>query len=342
MSLIETYLSWDKLIKESMNTEIVNKRTYSNKNIVYISGMGGSGIVGEYVSKIFGEKTYGFKSLIVISNRSSEVQSNILALCERLFSIAVSYSGNTGETICFLRKILSRNCDIGIVSSDGRIIEEAMKRSLPFFKVSQGYLPRVSLPMLLVGVFKLIELVGADLSVLYRDLEKFSFYISEYKDLSDEIVNEIYEKIKGGEKISIVFSSNNRYSPLIERFKSEFAENTKMYVESPILPEAGHNYVETLPRGYKLVYYISDPDDVENQMLLGFLKKLSMKHENIIIREIILPEREGYVTKIMVGSLVAGLVSTSLAEKLNINPSETPVIRLYREHSSEYYLAEEC
>ncbi|MGC9009092.1 MAG: SIS domain-containing protein [Sulfolobales archaeon] len=342
MSLKQAYLSWDKMIRESINIEVVNKKFFSNKDLVYVSGMGGSGIVGEYVARIFGDKTYNFKEPIVLSNRSSETPINLLSKCDRALSIAVSYSGNTGETLCFLKKILSRNCDVGIVSSNGRLLEEAKKRSVPYYKVFQGYLPRASLPMLLVGVMKLIELLKIDLNRLYRDLERTISYMNEYKDLSNEIANELYEKIRSNERINIVFSSNNRYSPLIDRFKTEFAENTKLYVETPILPEAGHNYVETLPRGYKYVYYISDPDDAENQMLLGFLKKLSQRYENIVVNEIDLPEKEGYLTKIMIGSFIAGLVSVMLAEKLNIEASETPIIRLYREHSSEYYLAKEC
>ncbi len=342
LSLRQVYLSWDKMIRESINLEVINKRFYYNKDLVFISGMGGSGIIGEYVAKIFGDKTYDFKEPIVISNRSSEAPTNLVSRCDRILSIAVSYSGNTGETLCFLKKILSRNCDAGVVSSDGRLLEEAKKRSLPYYRVSQGYLPRASLPMLLVGVMKIIELLKIDLNKLYRDLERVSIYISEYRDLSNEIANELYEKISSNERVNIVFSSSNRYWPLIDRFKTEFAENTKLYVETPVLPEAGHNYVETLPRGNKYVYYISDPDDAENQMLLGFLKKLSQRYENITIKEIDLPDKEGFLTKIMIGSFVAGLISAILADKLNIEPSETPIIRLYREHSSEYYLAEEC
>ena len=328
------------MIKDSLKQDAENKKIFENKDLVYISGMGGSGIVGEFVADIFSEDSYKLKTL-VLANKSSEASHSILSMCHRTLSIAVSYSGNTGETMAFFKRIIKNQCDIGVVTSGGLLLNEALKRSVPLYRVAQGYPPRASLPMLLSGVLKIIELVRIDLGSVYSDLERASDILSSFNYVSRELAEEIYERITSSQRPRIVVASSNRYKSLVERYQTEFAENSKLYIEAPVFPEAGHNYIETLRGGDAMIYYISDPDDIENQVILGFLKRLSQYNEKIYLREIELPEKERYATKLIVGAYVAGLLTAYLAERFNIDPAEIPVIKIYREHVSSYYLERE-
>ncbi|MEM4043221.1 MAG: SIS domain-containing protein [Sulfolobales archaeon] len=328
------YRMWSEIISKALSKEVYNRREFRGKEIVYISGMGGSGIVGEYASKIIEES--GLKDILVFSRRSSEISRSLLERSDKTFFILVSYSGNTGETLRVFRRIISVNTGVGVVTSGGILGEEALKRGIPMILIDKGLLPRVSFPMLLISVFKMIELLGVDLNKIYEEIRSAMKFMESYEHVAEEISFRILEALKSGMRIAI--ASTDRYQPLVERFATELAENSKILAERIVFPEAGHNFVETLEASKVYILYIEDPLDLESQLIGGFIEKISRRSESLKYDKLILPEGLGYTGRIIIGTYVGGLISAHLARGLGVDPVNTPIIKLYRDHVTEFYL----
>ncbi|MEZ0290031.1 MAG: SIS domain-containing protein [Sulfolobales archaeon] len=331
---VDLYHRWSEFLIDSLSLEVENVREFETKKIIYISGMGGSGIVGEYVARIVDE--HFTKRFLVISKRSSDITNQVLELGRETFFIIVSYSGNTAETLRVFRKLTSKRLDIGVVTSGGVLGREAARDRLPMVIVRSGLIPRVSFPYLLVAVLKLIGLLGVNIDSILTMFKDTANIIRSFDSYAEDLSEKLFEAVRAGDRIVIV--SSERYEPLVERFIAEYAENSKILLHRAVFPEAGHNIVETLRSAKTTLLYIEDSSDLENQVIEGFLQRLREREENIRIVRLELPANRSYLEKILVGTYIAGLSSSHLAERLEISPVETPSIKLYRDYVSEFYL----
>ncbi|MEM0457892.1 MAG: SIS domain-containing protein [Sulfolobales archaeon] len=161
-------------------------------------------------------------------------------------------------------------------------------------------------------------------------------FMESYEHVAEEISFRILEALKSGMRIAI--ASTDRYQPLVERFATELAENSKILAERIVFPEAGHNFVETLEASKVYILYIEDPLDLESQLIGGFIEKISRRSESLKYDKLILPEGLGYTGRIIIGTYVGGLISAHLARGLGVDPVNTPIIKLYRDHVTEFYL----
>jgi len=334
--LSDVYRSWDEMIIKALELDIENKRNIYSKKIVYITGMGGSGIIGDFIRKIF-EEEFDKQKIMILSGKHAYMPSYLKDFKKELFLIAVSYSGDTAETLRVYRRSRDENIERGVVTSGGALYEEASRDGAPIVKVEKGLLPRASLPYLFIGALKMIELLGLDMEVIKSSLKNLSKKVSELDPLSERVAEEVIEDIRN--KRRIVFISTYKYDVVTERFRTEYAENLKYFVETAVFPEAGHNFIETLREGLSTsIYYIHDPIDLESELVYGLLRKISEKTEDLRLIEIALPENESYISKMFAGAYIAGLSSSIAAERLGIDPSYTGNIKMYRDHVSEYYM----
>ena len=104
-------------------------------NKIYVAGLGGSGIGGEFVAEMVADeckvpyligKGYGIPAY---------VDENTLAIIS-------SYSGNTEETIEAFHKAKAKNAEIACVSSGGQLIELAKENNLNYIQLPSGDSPR--------------------------------------------------------------------------------------------------------------------------------------------------------------------------------------------------------
>ena len=132
------------------------------KNIV-ISGMGGSGIVGNIFSEIYSRKPVQVVSDYVLPEFADK---------DTLF-IGISYSGNTEETIATLEEAEKRGCQIRLITSGGKLAASGHT----FARVPQNIQPRSAIGYMLkpllssflnlpdeacLGISKLLENIDRD------------------------------------------------------------------------------------------------------------------------------------------------------------------------------------
>ena len=192
------------------------------KNIV-ISGMGGSGIVGNIFSEIYSRKPVHVVSDYVLPEFADK---------DTLF-IGISYSGNTEETIAALEEAEKRGCQVRLITSGGKLAASGHT----LVRIPQNIQPRSAigymLKPLLSSFLKLPEETYLGISKLLEDIDGDN---TEEKNLAMEIFKH--------RSIPVILG----YHPFrwaAYRWKTQFNENSKIMAFSNYFPELNHN--ETMP-----------------------------------------------------------------------------------------------
>ena len=110
---------------------------------VVVAGMGGSGIAGR-LAQALAEQCGGVR----VSAWSDYGLPAWADGSEHL--IAVSYSGNTAETLSSAGRAAELGCNWEAITTGGRLAELARQHSAPVTAVEPGHQPRAALPLLLV------------------------------------------------------------------------------------------------------------------------------------------------------------------------------------------------
>jgi glucose/mannose-6-phosphate isomerase len=119
------------------------KTTFPNsfdrpRNVV-IGGVGGSGIAGDIVADYL--KAVGDVPISVC--RALQIPGHVE---ERTLFLAISYSGETRETLSLLEQAVKRKAMLASVTSGGTLLSTCVARRIPYLKVPAGLPPRVALP----------------------------------------------------------------------------------------------------------------------------------------------------------------------------------------------------
>src|SRR3972149_3647257 len=126
---------------------------YSKPENVIIAGMGGSAIGGELLKDY--TRTQAPVPIEVSKDYTLPAYAN-----RKTLVLAVSYSGDTEESLSAFLDAIKRQCTIYCISSGGTLLNFAEKLNVSFLRVPAGMPPRVALPYLLVPQLVLLEKMG--------------------------------------------------------------------------------------------------------------------------------------------------------------------------------------
>ncbi len=317
----EIYLNWFKQAEEALRiVREIDLPKYPKPRCIVFAGMGGSGIIGDYV-KVLGNYQLNIPVVVVKDYKlPSWASGEDLLVC-------ISYSGNTGETIKCFNEALMRKMNILAFSSNGTLEKLASEKNVAFIPLVKGLVPRASLPAMLYSVLGSLNKVSIEI-VSEENIKDSIDILRRPVDWSK--VDSIVESIEG--KMPIIISYTDYY-PLALRFKNELNENSKIPVKVEVVPEWGHNDIVGWEMPYSREYTAiilrsrKGGDEVSNHMLdyaAEYYKSIGLRVE---VLECI---GENLLSQLVYGSLIAGLVSIVLAEKRGIDPIRTISIERYK------------
>lgn len=330
--MLNAYLNWAEQVKQVIAFwgAFTVKGTFDE---VVIAGMGGSGIVGDYLQVL--SAAGGNVPVYVV--KSHTVPGFI---DEDTLFIAVSYSGDTVETVLALKYALKKHATVVAVSSGGVLREEALKRDLLHIPLPRGLLPRVSLPAMLYSVLGLLDASGY--SVVSRNdasasVEFLEEYVNVCVEISENMANWLFADVVLGSRLPVI-ASHSPLEPLATRGKNEFNENSKLVVKVDVAPEWMHNdivgYEKPIYRKFG-VLEIVDPENTVGVRLVNFMERIYSENDAVYFKLEL--RGRNMLEKLMYGSLVLGLASVKLAEKRGLNPAETGSIVLYKKSVSNIF-----
>ncbi|MEM0263210.1 MAG: bifunctional phosphoglucose/phosphomannose isomerase [Saccharolobus sp.] len=292
----EIYLEWDKLFEDASKIPI-----YDIKNdLIFFSGIGGSGIVGE-IANILGLD-------LVIGKKKFKEKGTL---------IAVSYSGNTSETIYDVNNAMLAGYEVIVITSGGILEKISKERSLKLVKVPAGYQTRYAFPYLFTPLIKMVgnrRGVNINTNELKEGvLESKEKIKADSKRLAELIVN----------RIPVFYSS--KYLPIAKRFKQEINENAKYPAFFGEIPEINHNELESYVHGKLLLSIVIESDNID---------KIT---EEVLSSTVIKPYFDSELKNIASLLAIAGITSFEIAKRFNELPDKLYNIPKARQLTSNLF-----
>lgn len=317
--MLEHYLKWYHYTLEAMDCPLANTREYSDIDRVVITGMGGSGIVGDMLASIASD----FSNISIYVYKDFYIPKTVLT--RNTFVLAISYSGNTLETILSTILSLNRGIRVGIVTSGGRLLELAQSKDLPYAIVKSGLVPRLAMPMMLIAASKLLANCSIDLIPIH--ILRSSIEVLNKTDIAIDIANDLTNTLYSSSIPTIVTST--RYQALALRFKNELNENSKMPVKVEIMPELFHNDIVGWEntRLKDVAILINSDIEYENELLEFYKNYL----RSVGLTTFTLELSGNIIERCLFGSLVAGITSVYIAHRKGIEPLQTKSIAMYKD-----------
>jgi glucose/mannose-6-phosphate isomerase len=217
---------------------------------IIITGMGGSALPGEILKSYL---TKDFKIPIEI-NKNYSVPENITS---KTLVFAISYSGNTEETVDAFRQANRKGCQLIAISTGGKLEELSKKLNKDFVKIPSGIQPRLGYGYLFFAILRVLQ--NSD---LIPNQENYIIELTDKlkKDIYKKSASDISERLMG--KIPIIYSSERMYA-IAYKWKINFNENSKILSFCNYFPELNHNEMVgyTNPNGDYYVIIIKDEHD---------------------------------------------------------------------------------
>jgi len=206
---------------------------------IFVTGMGGSAIVGDILSRLI--------DLPVMTNRGYYLPNSVN---ENDLLLAISYSGNTEETLSALRDGLRRGMSTVCLSTGGKMEDFCRERSLPLVKIPTGHQPRASTGYMLFPLLKLFSRAGlagtVDFDNLLKDIEELKEKWNSTVKTTKNPAKKLAKEFKG--KVPIIYGTKGNTEVVAYRWKTQINENAKQPGYWNVFPELNHN--ETV--GYEL------------------------------------------------------------------------------------------
>lgn len=202
-----------------------------------VAGMGGSAIVGDLAAAATGH--YGGPDVLV-----SREPGLPRGLGRDDLLVAVSYSGNTWETLAAYREALRRDLPCCSVGSGGQLAEIAAARGHPHVAVPRGLPPRGALGYLLAPLLALLAPAAPGLEAdLPRAVEGLSGVRARWLPAVPTGRNPAKRLAGVLQGCTPVVYAPAPLAGVARRWQTQFNENAKVLAFHGVLTEAAHNEV---------------------------------------------------------------------------------------------------
>ena len=228
-------------------------RFQSPMNIVF-GGVGGSGIVGDILTDYLRTQA----DIPVTVCRSVRIPRYV---GKNTLFVAISYSGETGETLGMLEQAKSEEAHVVVICSGGKLLSTAQSEEIPCVKVVGGIPPRLALPELVaalayvLGQARVLKDSLNLLAMASRSIREMIGTVGVSVPLPKNHAKQMAIALEG--HLPLLLGSEDNCS-VLRRFKNELNENSKAPAFYFTLPEAYHNDVE----GLKTLAELSRPQPI--------------------------------------------------------------------------------
>lgn len=299
------------------------------RNVVFM-GMGGSASAGDLVLDWLSNKI----PLPAIVHRDPSLPRFVGS--NTLF-VALSYSGETRETLAAFREAKRRDSNLVAIGTGGKLQKLSQELGVPFLAVQPAPAPRAALGQMVVASAIALHDNGiirdprAEIGLATRELGRLRNRIQRQVPFSRNAAKRSAALLK--DRLPVIFAFR-RMAVVARRFKNQLAENSKMFAKYSLLPEAGHNEIEAwfnqrLPLA---PIFIRDYSESKfERMTLDSFRSTITKASRLKPAQVRLKAGTS-LGGLLLPVLYLDFVSVYLAFLRGIDPTDTPWIRLYRKN----------
>jgi glucose/mannose-6-phosphate isomerase len=313
-------------IAYASNLEGVAGKDFAN---VIIAGVGGSAIGGDIIVNWISDKV----SVPIHVCRDYRIPAYAN---EDTFVIAVSYSGETEETLKVLLEAYERGCVLAAVFSGGKMEEISEKFNMPSVKVRRNLQPRAALPYLFSPLAVMLEKCGLienlreEVNLTVGRLNELRGRIGLLTPMERNSAKQLAARLVG--RIPVIYSLK-RTECLARRLKNQFNENSKVPAKYDCLPEACHNEVEgwqnsMLEGTPPFFIFIRDSEESEDEAYRMEEMEKAVTESGVAEVSEVYCEAETRLARLFTGIYYGDYLSFYLAAARGVDP--TPINRIQK------------
>ena len=250
---------------------------WSDIRQVVVAGMGGSGISADFLRAVANEQS----NIPVIACRSDRLPAWV---DRHSLVVAVSYSGNTEETLAAYTAAKQRRARIAVITTGGELASRAAEDGYPVIRIRTGLPPRTAIgytfvPLLVIG--ERLGFLPAQAEALAETTELLEAQCALYgrkNPASQNPAKSLAVRLVG--HVPLVLGTEGRGSVAAYRWKCQYNENSKSAAFWNAFPELTHNEVVGWEQPQDLlrrlhVVLLRDTDDGErNNRRIDITKRI--------------------------------------------------------------------
>lgn len=290
---------------------------------VLFTGMGGSAIGGHMASSLL----KSVSDIPVTVNRNYYVPTWI---GKRSLVVAISYSGETEETIAAARDAIKRGSRVVAVSSGGTLAKVVQKAKGDVITVPGGLQPRAALGMLVVPPLYALEKSG-----LMKADERVRDAIKTVGEVSSRVKPDIPLERNESKRLAAEISGTTPivygtgpYTSVARRIANQMSENAKLMAYAGALPEMDHNDLvgwsgDDRARSFSATFITDGTEGPQMRARLEMTRRLIGKRAKVLE---IRPQGKRLLSKILSATHVGDFASVYVACMRGVDPTPVDVI----------------
>ena len=288
---------------------------------IVIAGMGGSALPGTIL------KSYVRLKIPIYIIRNYSLPDFV---DNKSLVFAVSYSGNTEETLSCYKEAVKKKCKLITICSGGKLLELSRINSTPHVLVPHGLEPRMAYAYQFFPMLKILEnshfINLQDIENLVKRIKKNK----EIKKLAQALAEKLYQKIP------LIYTSE-KLKAVGYKWKINFNENAKILAFNNVFPEFNHNeingYINKIGEFYAII--IRDDEDLGRIRKRMTIIKNLLKKYNIPVTEILI-KGEDALTKLFSSIYIGDWTSYFLALSYKIDPTKVDIVEDLKKQLGKY------
>ncbi len=316
-TFIDYYLDWYKPAIQGLETgrKIAEESGLEKPGKIVFCGMGGSGATGLYAAKIMETHSDTLSYPVLYHLPPSWIDNDTLV-------IALSYSGNTMETLLCTRKALEKKASIIAVTRGGELSKLGNLKAVAI--VPEAPAPRAGFTGMLyttLGILEGLDVIKGDRVGISESLK----FLEKQKRTVYDHARNLAEWLRGIRGTPVIVTGSS-LCPVAIRAKNELAENSKKKSIIGCFPESGHNdIVAWTSEGTDNLLIIFTGEDFEDKTLQAALSIVSPLSTHRLT-----PAGEKLLTRLIYPTWTIGIASIEYAVMRGIDPVDISTIDNYK------------
>jgi glucose/mannose-6-phosphate isomerase len=253
----------------------------SRPRAVIVAGMGGSAAGGDLLAACAADRL----DVPVLVHRGYGLPA--LAGAADLV-IALSYSGETAETLSAATTGLERGCRVVAITAGGRLAALARRHRLTSVTLPGGLMPRMALGYLffpMLAALRAADLVVVKDAEIEEALGGLEALTRELVPASPTAANEAKRlALALGDRLPVVYGGPAT-GPVAYRWKTDLEENAKSFAVAGALPEMNHNEIEVwgtrIPQALHVVLLRDAHEDAEISRRFTLVRELIARQTGV-------------------------------------------------------------
>ncbi len=279
-----------------------------------VCGMGGSGISGSICRSLLWDRA----AQPVLSCRDYDLPA---AAARGALLVAISYSGETEETLSAVRQARARGCRVVAVSSGGTLASFARDAGWPLITLPGGLPPRAALGYLLGACLGVLE--AADMAPrASREVIAAARLLETQAGRLRRSARALASSVIGC--FPVIWSSARHLDAVAERWRCQLNENAKLVCHTNELPELDHNEIVGMGGPLEVarsaaVMVLAD-NETHPRTLARVAETLAIARGSYRCARVLAPPGKGRFERMLWLVMLGDLLSLELARLQGVNP----------------------